>query len=91
MTHYGISNGQVFIAPMNRQTCPNVTSVANQDPALRHRLAANADRRLSYLRKFHNRMLLTMVPTESMRGELAARGFRKPLHHDRLPNVTESS
>ncbi len=30
----------------------------------------------AYLRKFHNRTLLTMVPTESMRSELAASGFR---------------
>lgn len=29
----------------------------------------------SYLRKFHNRTLLTMVPTEAMRAELAAMGF----------------
>lgn len=31
---------------------------------------------VSYLRKFHNRTLLTMVPTEHMRAELAATGFR---------------
>ena len=31
---------------------------------------------VSYLRKFHNRTLLTMVPTEHMRAELAAGGFR---------------
>jgi glycosyltransferase involved in cell wall biosynthesis len=31
---------------------------------------------VSYLRKFHNRTLLTMVPTEHMRTELAACGFR---------------
>lgn len=30
----------------------------------------------AYLRKFHNRTLLTMVPTESLRSELAATGFR---------------
>jgi glycosyltransferase involved in cell wall biosynthesis len=30
----------------------------------------------AYLRKFHNRTLMTMVPTVSMRDELAARGFR---------------
>jgi glycosyltransferase involved in cell wall biosynthesis len=30
---------------------------------------------LAYLRKFHNRTLCTMVPTESMRAELAALGF----------------
>jgi glycosyltransferase involved in cell wall biosynthesis len=30
---------------------------------------------LAYLRKFHNRSLCTMVPTESMRAELAALGF----------------
>ncbi|MBK8322445.1 MAG: glycosyltransferase family 1 protein [Betaproteobacteria bacterium] len=29
-----------------------------------------------YLRKFHNRTLATFVPTEAMRGELAALGFR---------------
>ena len=29
----------------------------------------------SYLRKFHNRTLLTMVPTEAMRADLAAMGF----------------
>ena len=29
----------------------------------------------SYLRKFHNRTLLTMVPTEAMRANLAAMGF----------------
>jgi glycosyltransferase involved in cell wall biosynthesis len=31
---------------------------------------------LAYLRKFHNRTLCTMVPTENMRTELAALGFR---------------
>jgi glycosyltransferase involved in cell wall biosynthesis len=31
---------------------------------------------LAYLRRFHNRTLCTMVPTEAMRGELAAAGFR---------------
>lgn len=30
----------------------------------------------AYLRKFHNRTLLTMVPTEAMRSDLAAIGFR---------------
>lgn len=30
---------------------------------------------LAYLRGFHNRTLCTMVPTEALRGELAARGF----------------
>jgi glycosyltransferase involved in cell wall biosynthesis len=30
----------------------------------------------AYLRKFHNRALLTMVPTEAMRRDLAAIGFR---------------
>jgi glycosyltransferase involved in cell wall biosynthesis len=30
----------------------------------------------AYLRKFHNRATLTMVPTESLARELAARGFR---------------
>jgi len=30
----------------------------------------------AYLRKFHNRTLMTMVPTESLRRELAATGFR---------------
>ena len=30
----------------------------------------------AYLRKFHNRCLLTMVPTEAMRSDLAAIGFR---------------
>jgi glycosyltransferase involved in cell wall biosynthesis len=30
----------------------------------------------AYLRKFHNRTLMTMVPTESLRKELAATGFR---------------
>lgn len=30
---------------------------------------------VAYLRKFHNRTLLTMVPTEQMRAELAAAGF----------------
>jgi len=29
-----------------------------------------------YLRKFHNRTLMTFVPTEAMRGELAQLGFR---------------
>jgi len=32
---------------------------------------------LAYLRKFHNRTLCTMVPTERMRGELATLGFRR--------------
>jgi len=32
---------------------------------------------LGYLRKFHNRTLCTMVPTEAMRAELAALGFRR--------------
>lgn len=32
---------------------------------------------LGYLRKFHNRTLCTMVPTEAMRAELAAIGFRR--------------
>jgi glycosyltransferase involved in cell wall biosynthesis len=32
---------------------------------------------LAYLRKFHNRTLCTMVPTETMRAELAALGFRR--------------
>jgi len=31
---------------------------------------------VAYLRKFHNRTLLTMVPTEHMRADLAAIGFR---------------
>jgi len=31
---------------------------------------------VAYLRKFHNRTLLTMVPTEHLRSELAAGGFR---------------
>jgi len=31
---------------------------------------------LAYLRKFHNRTLWTLVPTESLREELAQRGFR---------------
>lgn len=31
---------------------------------------------VDYLRKFHNHTLLTMVPTEHMRAELAASGFR---------------
>jgi glycosyltransferase involved in cell wall biosynthesis len=31
---------------------------------------------IAYLRKFHNRTLMTMVPTASMRAELAASGFR---------------
>ena len=31
---------------------------------------------VAYLRKFHNRTLLTMVPTEQMRADLAASGFR---------------
>jgi len=30
----------------------------------------------AYLRKFHNRTLMTMVPTESLRKQLAATGFR---------------
>ena len=30
----------------------------------------------AYLRKFHNRTLLTLVPTEAMRRDLATRGFR---------------
>jgi len=30
----------------------------------------------AYLRKFHNRTMMTMVPTESLRSELAATGFR---------------
>jgi glycosyltransferase involved in cell wall biosynthesis len=30
----------------------------------------------AYLRKFHNRTLLTMVPTDQMRAQLAALGFR---------------
>src|SRR5262245_13595127 len=31
---------------------------------------------LAYLRKFHNRTLATMVPTEALRAQLAALGFR---------------
>jgi glycosyltransferase involved in cell wall biosynthesis len=31
---------------------------------------------IAYLRKFHNRTLLTMVPTEQLRADLAAFGFR---------------
>ena len=31
---------------------------------------------VAYLRKFHNRTQLTMVPTEQLRGELEASGFR---------------
>ena len=31
---------------------------------------------LAYLRKFHNRTLCTMVPTENLRAELSALGFR---------------
>jgi glycosyltransferase involved in cell wall biosynthesis len=31
----------------------------------------------AYLRKFHNRTLCTMVPTETLRAELAALGFRR--------------
>ena len=31
---------------------------------------------VDYLRKFHNHTLITMVPTEHMRAELAASGFR---------------
>jgi len=31
---------------------------------------------LAYLRRFHNRTQQTMVPTEALRGELAARGFQ---------------
>jgi glycosyltransferase involved in cell wall biosynthesis len=31
---------------------------------------------LAYLRKFHNRTLATLVPTEALRAELAALGFR---------------
>jgi glycosyltransferase involved in cell wall biosynthesis len=30
----------------------------------------------AYLRKFHNRTMLTLVPTDAMRRDLAARGFR---------------
>ena len=30
----------------------------------------------AYLRKFHNRTMLTMVPTEAMRSDLASTGFR---------------
>jgi glycosyltransferase involved in cell wall biosynthesis len=32
---------------------------------------------LSYLRRFHNRTLATVVPTAAMRNELAARGFQR--------------
>jgi glycosyltransferase involved in cell wall biosynthesis len=32
---------------------------------------------LAYLRKFHNRTLATMVPTEAMRAELSALGFQR--------------
>ena len=32
---------------------------------------------LAYLRKFHNRTLATLVPTEAMRAELAGRGFQR--------------
>jgi glycosyltransferase involved in cell wall biosynthesis len=32
---------------------------------------------MGYLRKFHNRTQCTMVPTEAMRAELAARGFER--------------
>jgi glycosyltransferase involved in cell wall biosynthesis len=32
---------------------------------------------LAYLRKFHNRTLCTMVPTQAMRAELAALGFQR--------------
>jgi glycosyltransferase involved in cell wall biosynthesis len=32
---------------------------------------------MAYLRKFHNRTLTTMVPTEALRAELAAQGFRQ--------------
>jgi glycosyltransferase involved in cell wall biosynthesis len=32
---------------------------------------------LAYLRKFHNRALATLVPTEAMRAELAAIGFQR--------------
>jgi glycosyltransferase involved in cell wall biosynthesis len=32
---------------------------------------------MGYLRKFHNRTHCTMVPTETMRAELAARGFER--------------
>lgn len=32
---------------------------------------------MAYLRKFHNRTLCTMVPTESLRAELAAEGFER--------------
>ena len=32
---------------------------------------------LLYLRKFHNRTLATMVPTEALRAELAAQGFQQ--------------
>ena len=32
---------------------------------------------LAYLRKFHNRTLTTLVPTQAMRGELAELGFRR--------------
>jgi glycosyltransferase involved in cell wall biosynthesis len=31
---------------------------------------------MSYLRKFHNRTLCTMVPTEGLRGELVSSGFK---------------
>lgn len=31
---------------------------------------------LGYLRRFHNNTLCTLVPTDAMRGELAAQGFR---------------
>jgi glycosyltransferase involved in cell wall biosynthesis len=32
---------------------------------------------LAYLRKFHNRTLCTMVPTEAMRADLSAHGFQR--------------
>ncbi len=32
---------------------------------------------LAYLRKFHNRTMCTMVPTEALRADLEQRGFRK--------------
>ncbi|HEV3011495.1 MAG TPA: glycosyltransferase family 1 protein [Burkholderiales bacterium] len=32
---------------------------------------------LAYLRKFHNRTLATMVPTEAMRADLSAHGFQR--------------
>lgn len=32
---------------------------------------------LAYLRKFHNQAACTMVPTEALRGDLAARGFER--------------